>query len=154
MEMPDLHRRILDASRDTCDRYGLALAGGYAMRAHQLVDRPSQDLDFAGLTSTPLAEIVDAMSDGYRASGLEVEEVRGTYLLARVIVTDPSTKQSCPVDLMKVPLQRPPVMLEVGPVANLDDLVGMKVGALHGRGVVRDVIDVSAVAGRYSFAEL
>jgi hypothetical protein len=70
------------------------------------------------------------------------------------MVTDPLTGQSCAVDLMKKPLQRPPVVMEIYPVASLDDIVGMKVAALHGRSVPRDLIDLHSVADRYGFIEL
>lgn len=36
------------------ERYGLQLAGGYAFRAHEILHRPSQDLDFATRDDTPL----------------------------------------------------------------------------------------------------
>lgn len=55
---------------------------------------------------------------------------------------------------MKKPLQRPPTRVELYPVASLDDMVGMKVAALHGRSVPRDLVDLAAVADMYAFAEL
>jgi predicted nucleotidyltransferase component of viral defense system len=154
MEMPEFHRRVLDAAFDACNNHKLVLAGGYAMRAHGLVDRPSEDLDFATITSTSLDDITDAVAAAYRTAGFEVEKVRGTPLLARLVVTDSITGQSCAVDLMKKPLQRPPVVMDVYHVASLDDLVGMKVAALHGRSVPRDAVDLSAVADLFGFAEL
>jgi len=39
------------------ERYGLLLAGGYAFRAHEILHRPSQDLDFAARNAAPLPEI-------------------------------------------------------------------------------------------------
>lgn len=124
------------------------------MRAHGLVDRPSQDLDFATITPTPLAEVASALTSSYQAAGLDVETVRGTYVLGRLIVSDRDTGQSCAVDVMKLPLQRPPTIVDVWPVADLDDLVGMKVSAVQGRGLPRDLIDVASVAEHYSFIEL
>lgn len=154
MKMPDLHRRIIEASLDTCEAYGLMLAGGYAIRAHGLVDRPSQDVDLATITGTALDEITEALARAYRAVGFKVEVVRGTPLLARIQVADQLTEQSCAVDLMKKPLQRPPVRMEIGPVASLDDLAGMKVAALHGRSVPRDLVDLAALSDHYRFLEL
>lgn len=124
------------------------------MRAHGLVDRPSQDLDFATITPAPLAEVADALTSSYRAVGLDVETVRGTYVLGRLMVSDRESGQSCAVDLMKLPLQRPPITIEIWPVADLDDLVGMKVSAAQGRGLPRDLIDIASVADHYSFIEL
>ncbi|NES26758.1 hypothetical protein GCE86_30125 [Micromonospora terminaliae] len=45
--MDTLRRRLLKIGFSAGDDLGLVLAGGYAMCAHELVDRPSQDIDFA-----------------------------------------------------------------------------------------------------------
>jgi hypothetical protein len=37
------HARLVDVVLPVCAEYGLALAGGYAIKAHHLVDRPSED---------------------------------------------------------------------------------------------------------------
>lgn len=75
MEMPDLHRRVLDAALEMCGAHGLVLAGGYAMRAHGLVDRASQDLDFATFTAASLDEATDDLAGAYRAAGFLVERL-------------------------------------------------------------------------------
>jgi hypothetical protein len=41
------HALLVQAAMPVCTQYGLALAGGYAIKAHGLVDRPSDDVDFA-----------------------------------------------------------------------------------------------------------
>ncbi len=45
-------------------------------------------------------------------------------------------------------------MMDIGPVLDLDDVVGSKVCALAGRGEVRDFIDTAAALRRYSLATL
>ncbi|WP_062349492.1 nucleotidyl transferase AbiEii/AbiGii toxin family protein [Herbidospora yilanensis] len=154
MEMPDFHRRVLSVALEVCDEHRLVLAGGYAMRAHGLVDRPSQDLDFATFDAPSIPVATRAMAEAFRRHGFTVEEVRGTPLLGRLIVIDPITEQTCAVDLMKEPLQKEPVRKHDLPVASLDDMVGMKVAALHGRSVARDLIDVASVREFYSFGQL
>lgn len=47
----------------------LVLTGGYAVRAHRLVDRPSQDLDVATENPAPMADIAGALRDGPQARG-------------------------------------------------------------------------------------
>ncbi|MGW7467295.1 hypothetical protein ACWGJT_22055 [Streptomyces xantholiticus] len=47
MKLPPLHQRLLADTLDTGAPYGLVLAGGYAVQAHDLVSRLSQDLDLA-----------------------------------------------------------------------------------------------------------
>lgn len=154
MELPPFHRRVLEAGLAACERYDLVLAGGYAMRAHGLTDRPSQDLDLATAHATPLPEIAEAVAASYRALGFDVRLIEGTARMTRLIVSDPISEQSCELDLMKEALQQRPVYLDLCPVVALDDAVGLKVRALHGRSVPRDLIDVAAVAHDYSFREL
>jgi hypothetical protein len=55
--LPPAHLRVLLDGLPVFERYGLLLAGGYAFRAHEIVHRPSQDLDFATSDDTPLPEI-------------------------------------------------------------------------------------------------
>jgi hypothetical protein len=55
---------------------------------------------------------------------------------------------------MKEPLNHEPAMMSFGPVVALEDVVALKVGALHDRGVQRDVIDVHAASRLFSQADL
>jgi hypothetical protein len=41
------HALLVELVLPICARYGLAIAGGYAIKAHGLVTRPSDDIDFA-----------------------------------------------------------------------------------------------------------
>jgi hypothetical protein len=50
--MPELHRRLLADVMALGSPYPLVLTDGYAVRAHQLVNRPSRDLDVATVTVT------------------------------------------------------------------------------------------------------
>ncbi|WP_176921699.1 nucleotidyl transferase AbiEii/AbiGii toxin family protein [Micromonospora sp. WMMB235] len=45
--MDELHTRLLRVGFRAGDDLGLVLAGGYALAAHDLVSRPSRDIDFA-----------------------------------------------------------------------------------------------------------
>ena len=50
------HKALVDAALSVCARYGLAVAGGYAVKAHGLVERPSEDIDFATSAAAPIKE--------------------------------------------------------------------------------------------------
>ncbi|KUL23375.1 nucleotidyl transferase AbiEii/AbiGii toxin family protein [Streptomyces regalis] len=67
MKLPDLHRRLLADALRAGDDYELALAGGYAVQAHGLVGRPSQDLDFATRHPASMTDIVRRLADGLRS---------------------------------------------------------------------------------------
>jgi hypothetical protein len=41
------HKALVEAVLPVCTRYGLGVAGGYAVKVHGLVERPSEDIDFA-----------------------------------------------------------------------------------------------------------
>nr|WTB33041.1 nucleotidyl transferase AbiEii/AbiGii toxin family protein [Streptomyces sp. NBC_00830] len=154
MRMPDLHRRLLADAFSAGSAYGLMLMGGYAVQAHGIVSRPSQDLDFATQHPAPMQEIVDHLARALGERGWDVAVVGVVPLKARFIATDAATREACEVDLLKEILWRPPVVLECGPVLHIDDLVATKVRALGDRGLPRDAIDVHAAGHRYSESEL
>ncbi|MGR6317303.1 nucleotidyl transferase AbiEii/AbiGii toxin family protein [Micromonospora soli] len=149
--MDELHRRLLEVGFAAGDDLGLMLAGGYAMCAHELVDRPSQDIDFATATALPLTVVVARLSDAYLAAGFAVQVIETTPRMARMLVTDGAV--SCEVDLLKEAL-RPPARLNIGPVLAFEDAVGLKVRALHDRAAHRDFIDVRAANGQLGWVEL
>ncbi|WP_326721142.1 MULTISPECIES: nucleotidyl transferase AbiEii/AbiGii toxin family protein [unclassified Streptomyces] len=154
MKLPDLHRRLLKDALNVGSAYELALAGGYAVQAHGLVSRPSQDLDFATQHPASMADIVATLAGGLRGKGWSVAVVDTRPLKARLLVTDPHSREACEVDLLKEALSRRPVSMDVGQVVDLEDLVSMKVRALGDRGLPRDVIDVRAACEYYSVLEL
>lgn len=125
------------------------MAGGYAVSAHQLTDRPSQDLDFATASSLALPDIATRLGAAYAQAGFRVSHIESTSRMARWEVSD--GRQACEVDLLKEAIG-PPVHLEIGPVLTLDDAIGLKVRALHDRAAHRDFIDVHAatIRGDYS----
>ncbi|MCO5971505.1 nucleotidyl transferase AbiEii/AbiGii toxin family protein [Actinoallomurus soli] len=154
IDFPPFHRRLIEAGLDLCEEHGLFLAGGYAMKAHGLVDRPSQDIDFATANPLPVEELTERVVAGYRAKGFEVVAAPGNYRFARLVVTDPLTSESCEVDLMKATLRVSPIIVDSCPVLGFDDAIGLKMRALHDRGIARDLIDAAALAGEYSFERL
>jgi hypothetical protein len=109
------HRALVDAALPVCARYGLAVAGGYAVKAHGLVERPSKDIDFATETAAPIEEIVATLAAAYRTAGFEVQVLPVTFPLSGTYR----------VDVLKEPLNHPVVWMEFGPVIALADAVGM-----------------------------
>jgi hypothetical protein len=127
------HALLVEAALPVCAQYGLAVAGGYAMKAHGLVERPSEDVDFATAASVSLEEIMSALADAYSKAGYDVEVLavddRRGHLLVRFPVSG-----AYRVDVLKEPLNYPLAMMEFGPVIALPDAVALKMGALHDRG--------------------
>ena len=67
--MEDFHRTLTEIVFRAGDDLGLVLAGGYAISAHNLTSRPSQDVDFATAAAVPMPVIVDRLDD---AVGMKV----------------------------------------------------------------------------------
>jgi hypothetical protein len=141
----DFHRALAEIVFRAGDDLGLVLAGGYAISAHRLTSRPSQDIDFATAAAIPMAVIVDRLSATFRDAGFFVAVDEVAPRMARLTVT--AAAQSCEIDLLKEAIG-PPARMDIGPVLALDDAVGMKVAALHDRATHRDFIDVHAAATR------
>ncbi|GLX19749.1 MULTISPECIES: nucleotidyl transferase AbiEii/AbiGii toxin family protein [Streptomyces] len=154
MKLSGLHRRLLDAVIDIGSPYPLVLAGGYAVQAHGLVERVSQDLDVATENPAPMADIAAGLEHGLAARGWRVETIAVDPLSARLVVTDPATGERCEVDVLKEHFWTPPARTEYGPVLALDSVIGTKVRALADRGTARDLIDVHAASRHRTRGEL
>lgn len=152
--MPQLHTRLLADVIDVGSPYPLVLTGGYAVRAHRLVNRPSQDLDVATENPAPMADIAATLRAGLEARGWQVQSLETAALSARFTVTDPVTGQDCEVDILKEIFWRPIAQSPYGPVLAEEDVIGTKVRALGDRGAPRDLIDVFAASQRWSTADL
>ncbi|MFE4018493.1 nucleotidyl transferase AbiEii/AbiGii toxin family protein [Streptomyces sp. NPDC059101] len=154
MNLTDLHRRLLADVLAIGTPYPLVLTGGYAVQAHGLVDRLSQDLDVATENPAPIDEIIHTVGDGLSARGWGIRHIESSPLSGRLIATDPATGEECEVDVLKEAFWAPPTITEYGPVLSLDDVIGTKVRALADRGAVRDLIDVHAATRHRTTADL
>ncbi|GAA2499105.1 nucleotidyl transferase AbiEii/AbiGii toxin family protein [Winogradskya humida] len=68
--MDRLHEQLARIAFNAGDELGLVLAGGYAISAHRLTERPSRDLDLATASPLPLGAITGRLADVYWAEGL------------------------------------------------------------------------------------
>lgn len=147
------HRALVEAVLPVCSRYGLGVAGGYAVKAHGLVERPSEDIDFATGTAAPVERIVDELAAAYQAVGFTAQVLGADGRKGHLLVTFP-LGGTYRVDVLKEPLNHPVVWMEFGPVIALADAVALKMGALHDRALPRDVLDAHGASSRFTRAEL
>ncbi|MFI5672475.1 nucleotidyl transferase AbiEii/AbiGii toxin family protein [Streptomyces sp. NPDC051704] len=154
MNLSALHRRLLADVIAIGTPYPLVITGGYAVQAHGLVDRLSQDLDVATENPAPMADITADLAHELAKRGWQVSVISVDPLSARLMVTDPADGAECEVDVLKENLWSAPAHTEYGPVLALDDVIGTKVRALADRGAVRDLIDVHAASRLRATAEL
>ncbi|MGW7071844.1 nucleotidyl transferase AbiEii/AbiGii toxin family protein [Streptomyces sp. NPDC054855] len=154
MNLSHLHRRLLADVLAIGAPYPLVITGGYAVQAHGLVDRLSQDLDVATENPAPMDEIARTVRDGLVQRGWTVRQIETSPLSGRLIAADPATGEECEIDILKEAFWSPPAVSEHGPVLALDDVIGTKVRALADRGAVRDLIDVHAASRHCTTADL
>ncbi|MFF7183329.1 nucleotidyl transferase AbiEii/AbiGii toxin family protein [Streptomyces sp. NPDC008121] len=154
MNLSDLHRRLLADILAIGAPYPLVITGGYAVQAHGLVNRLSQDLDVATENPAPMPEIIRTVGDGLARRGWSVEQVETDALMGRLVVTDSVTGEECEVDVLKEAFWARPTVTEYGPVLSFDDVIGTKVRALADRGAVRDLIDAHAASRHRTNADL
>src|SRR5579864_1977068 len=145
--MDELQGRLARVGLEVLAEYGFALAGGYALQAHQLVDRMSEDIDMFTnrWDTTEFKRAVDVVSEAYRRAGLEVSVTQRAETFARLQVTDPRGARAATVDLAADARRLEPVNLSVGPVLAERDAVASKVGAVFSRGEARDYIDLVGI---------
>jgi hypothetical protein len=137
----------LDASN------GFLLAGGAALLAQHLTERPTYDLDFftrqgGGDVPTALA----ALEAAAIKRGWEVTRLTEYPTFGRLKIIGPD---ELTVDLaVDSGPGRPPVVTCLGPSFDPEELAGRKLIALFDRAAPRDFSDVQALAARYSKALL
>jgi hypothetical protein len=156
---PPIHRRLAVIGLQVGGPFGFALAGGHAVAAHGILQRPSEDVDlFADWDRrADFPAAVDAMIAAYRADGLHVQIEMQTDLMARLHVMDPEQ----PDELHRVELVanwrfQPPVQMDIGPVLHPDDVMAGKIDALCNRAAARDFLDIDAaiIGGHYTLDRL
>jgi hypothetical protein len=164
MPVDDLHRQVAAIALRAAARHGFALGGGNALIAHGLIDRPTEDVDLFTDEDGGVAAAAGVVEAALRAAGFAAERQDRLADLAEVfygladglaewIVTAPDGRQAM-LQLARIDRDRRPVTMDVGPVLDLEDVVGSKVCALAGRAEVRDFVDTAAALSRYSVPEL
>ena len=133
VRLTDLHRRLLADVLEIGSGYPLVITGGYAVQAHGLADRLSQDLDVATEHPAPMPDIVTTLAEGLSARNWHVRVIGADPLSGRLVATDSVTGEECEVDVLKEAFWFPPQAGEWGPVLALDDVIGTKVRALADR---------------------
>ncbi len=127
---------------------GFLLAGGGALLASGLSDRPTTDLDFfgqRGIASIQTAR--DQLEAASNKRGWTTTRIRDSETFVRLLI---SGEDELIIDIaIDAPPGRPPVVSIVGPVFDPEELAGRKLIALFDRAEARDFADVYALAQRF-----
>ena len=154
MPVSEFHREVAAIALSAASRHGFALAGGNAMIVHGLIDRPTEDVDLFTNQESGVAAAASAVGAALLAAGFAVErqDLGGDLAfvfegmgdeLAEWLVTAPGGRQMM-LQLAYFARGHRPVIMEVGPVLDLEDVIGGKVCALASRVEPRDYIDTAA----------
>jgi hypothetical protein len=164
MPVIEFHRRVAAIALRAAAPYGFALGGGNALIWHGIVDRVTEDVDLFTDRSDGVVPAATAAESALLASGLRAERQDRTGDLADIfegmgeemvewLVSAPdgdtTTLQMAYIDRCKAPLA-----MEIGPVLDVEDVVGSKVCALASRVATRDYVDTAAALRRYDVEQL
>jgi hypothetical protein len=159
-----LHRDIAAIALRAAARYGFALAGGNALLAHEFVIRETEDVDLFTNVESGVEAAADGVESALRRAGFTAERQDTSAGLADIfegmgeglaewIVAAPDGTQTM-LQLSYFDREHEPVRMEVGPVLDLEDLIGQKVCALASRIEVRDYIDTAQALREHTPDEL
>jgi hypothetical protein len=164
MPVSELHEQIAAIALRAGGKHGFALAGGNALLAHEFVDRETEDVDLFTNNESGVEAAAGAVESALRRAGYATERLGDTAGLADIfagmaeglaewIVTAPDGRETM-LQMSYFNREHEPVRMPVGPVLDLEDLIGQKVCALASRIEPRDYIDTAAALQRYTAAEL
>ncbi|HEY2280471.1 MAG TPA: nucleotidyl transferase AbiEii/AbiGii toxin family protein [Streptosporangiaceae bacterium] len=164
MPISGLQREVATIALRVAARYGFALAGGNALIAHGVIDRPTEDVDLFSDQETGVVAAAKAVEAALRVAGFSAERLAGTDDLGDIfegmgegltewLITSPAGQQTM-LQLAYFDRARGPVTMDVGPVLDIEDLAGWKTVALASRVEPRDYVDTAAVLRHYTAAEL
>src|ERR1700680_203699 len=164
MPISELQREVAVIALRAAAGHGFALAGGNALIAHGIIDRPTDDVDLFSDQETGVAAAGQAVEDALREAGFQAERRDRTSGLedlfegmseglAEWIITAPGGQQTM-LQMAYFDRTRGPVTMDVGPVLDLEDLAGWKTIALVNRVEPRDYVDIAAAMERYTVDQL
>jgi len=117
-----------------------ALAGGYALQAHDLIQRPHANVDLATESAVPMPRLAESLSAALTAAGRhEVTLEDRDPLSAHLSVPDVDADTVLRLALHKETFWSAPVATPYGPALALGDAVGTKIRALYDRGLAVDL---------------
>ena len=164
MPVSPLHGRVTAIALRAAAPHGFALGGGNALIAHGIIDRPTQDVDVFSNEEGGVEAAADAVDAALREAGFGTERRDKTGGLSDIfygmgeglaewIITAPGGEQMM-LQMAYFERTRRPVIMEFGPVLDLEDVVGGKVCALASRAEPRDYVDTAAALERYAIDQV
>ena len=147
--------KVLKLVLQAGESYGLALGGGHALSAHNVVSRETKDID--GFVNSLNAETYDgiekAVAAALDASNIHTEIIERNDFLRVIKAIDKNSGEAVIIDLNYGHRDYPAVSIEkIGLVLDLTDVVTGKLIAFCERKEARDYIDIAAVLNNENFS--
>lgn len=128
---------------------GYLVAGGAALLASDLIDRPTEDLDlFAATPTTSVTQAKDAYVRALQERDYDVVIVQDGPTFCRMIARRAGEETLVDLAIDSPPHARPTITV-LGPTLAPLELAGRKLLALFGRAEARDFADVYVLAHRF-----
>jgi Nucleotidyl transferase AbiEii toxin, Type IV TA system len=164
MPILDLHGKIAAIALAVAARHGFALGGGNALLVHGIVNRLTEDVDLFTDQEDGVAHAADSVEAALCSAGFTAERQDKTGGLADIFegmgeqmaewLLTTADNQQTKLQMAYIERHNPPVQRAVGPVLDLEDVVGSKVCALAGRVATRDYIDTAAAMRHFTVEQL
>jgi predicted nucleotidyltransferase component of viral defense system len=164
MPVSEFHGQVAAIALRAAAPHGFALGGGNALIAHGVIDRFTQDVDVFSDEEGGVEAAADAVEAALRKAGFGTERRDKAGGLGDIfygldedmaewIVTARGGEQMM-LQMAYFDRARRPVIMEFGPVLDLEDVVGGKVCALASRVEPRDYVDTAAALDRYTVEQI
>jgi hypothetical protein len=145
-----VQRRIARTVLSVAGPDGFHLAGGAALVASHLTDRPTRDIDAFTSDDVDVGEVSNRVADALRTEGYVVRIARRSAWFASLAVTAGDARRSrLDVDLGRDTREWPGTTTSLGPTLSPRELAAGKVLALFGRVQTRDLADVAALVEHF-----
>jgi hypothetical protein len=164
MPVTKLHGKVASIALHVAGRHGFALGGGNALIAHGIINRTTQDVDVFSNEPGGVEAAADAVEAALSAAGLSPVRRDKTAGLADIFpgmgeglaewIVTASDGERTMLQMAFFDRHRNPVIMDIGPVLDLEDVVGGKVCALASRAEPRDYVDTAAALAHYSIEQV
>jgi hypothetical protein len=153
--LTDAQRHVARVVLAVAGPEGFHLAGGAALVASNLTNRPTRDIDAFTSKDVDVAAVADRVADALREEGFEVGIGRRLVGFATLVVTAKGPRRSTfTVDLGRDYMEWPGTTTSLGPTLSPRELAAGKVLALFGRVQTRDLADVAALVEHFPLEEM
>lgn len=153
--MTRAQRRIARIVLTSAGADGFHLAGGAALVASNIIDRPTRDVGVFTAEHVDVGLVADRVAAALRDEGFEVEQTRRLSGRATLVVTAVGPRRSTfLVDFVRDTIAWPGETTSLGPTLSPRELAANKVLALFDRVQTRDLADLAALAERFPLEDM